>query len=208
VYTLKASKFQIALKSEIIISHTSGPVTLGKASIIANLFVSAGGPQITIAIVGSHFECYDEHYEYRNDEWQSVVKELDGKSDYVIMMGDLNYRIEADRSQLLQLIEQQNYAELLSNDQLRRAQREHPELASFTEGTIEFAPTYKFDENSSVYDTSPKQRIPSYTDRILISRRETAPAPEFAEYRAIDDRISDHRPVRATINVPIPTQTT
>ncbi len=32
---------------------------------------------------------------------------------------------------------------------------------------IEFKPTFKFDKQSELYDTSKKMRIPSWTDRIL-----------------------------------------
>lgn len=37
----------------------------------------------------------------------------------------------------------------------------------FSEGNITFAPTFKFDVGTNHYDSSSKQRVPSYTDRIL-----------------------------------------
>ena len=44
-------------------------------------------------------------------------------------------------------------------------------LKGFKEASISFFPTYKFDLYSNIYDTSKKQRIPAYTDRILYSTR-------------------------------------
>ena len=38
----------------------------------------------------------------------------------------------------------------------------------FSEQPISFAPSYKFDPNSDVYDTSEKQRVPSWTVRSMI----------------------------------------
>ncbi|KAF4685354.1 inositol [Perkinsus olseni] len=42
-----------------------------------------------------------------------------------------------------------------------------PPWSEWKESPIFFPPTYKFDMGTNVYDTSDKQRIPSWTDRIL-----------------------------------------
>ncbi len=44
-------------------------------------------------------------------------------------------------------------------------------LRGFKEPPISFLPTFKFDMHSNIYDTSKKQRIPAFTDRILYSTR-------------------------------------
>lgn len=41
----------------------------------------------------------------------------------------------------------------------------------FTEAPINFAPTYKYDNFSDDYDTSEKNRIPSWTDRVLFRKK-------------------------------------
>ena len=37
----------------------------------------------------------------------------------------------------------------------------------WSEQAIDFAPTYKYDVESTVYDTSEKRRAPAYCDRVL-----------------------------------------
>jgi hypothetical protein len=68
-----------------------------------------------------------------------------------------------------------------------------------TEGPLNFKPTYKYDVGTSVYDTSSKGRIPSWTDRILYIPRQGVTC---LAYNA-DDSVttSDHRPVYASFSL-------
>ena len=40
-------------------------------------------------------------------------------------------------------------------------------VSSIHQGPLFFRPTYKYDVGTDVYDTSKKQRVPSWTDRVL-----------------------------------------
>jgi hypothetical protein len=55
-------------------------------------------------------------------------------------------------------------------DQLENNKVSNVILEKYCEGPLTFLPTYKFDHNCDVYDTSKKQRIPAWTDRILFCR--------------------------------------
>lgn len=45
---------------------------------------------------------------------------------------------------------------------------------TYSEGELNFNPTYKYDDLSDVYDTSKKQRNPAWCDRILYQRSHNA----------------------------------
>ena len=63
---------------------------------------------------------------------------------------------------------------------------------NFCEAPVAFAPTYKLDPNSDRYDSTPKRRVPAWTDRVLFSPDGLAPY----EYKSVPGaRGSDHRPV-------------
>jgi hypothetical protein len=84
-------------------------------------------------------------------------------------------------------------------------------LNKFNEGQLNFDPTYKYDDNCEVYDTSQKMRIPAWCDRVLFSRdaqfkqhlisdkmagdENKASLPVF--YNRRNSSFSDHRPVLA-----------
>lgn len=64
----------------------------------------------------------------------------------------------------------------------------------YSESRITFMPTYKYDLGTDSYDTSEKQRIPAWTDRIL---RKGSSLRQI-NYNTASLRFSDHRPVYAT----------
>jgi hypothetical protein len=85
---------------------------------------------------------------------------------------------------------------LLRHDQLLRSISEGLAFPEFAEGEISFPPTFKFDKGSTEYDTSHKQRIPAWTDRILFKPNDV----QVIEYNCVENALhSDHRPVYASL---------
>jgi hypothetical protein len=77
-------------------------------------------------------------------------------------------------------------------------------LSRFKEGVLNFEPTYKYDDHSDIYDTSKKQRIPAWCDRILYEKVDKNDRHiELLEYNRRENYFSDHRPVIANFNLKI-----
>ena len=65
---------------------------------------------------------------------------------------------------------------------------------------------YKFDVGTSRYDTSEKQRVPSWTDRVLVHAA-TPRSWTIDEYDCqADVNLSDHKPVYAIISLHLGTR--
>ena len=121
-------------------------------------------------------------------------------SDYWIILGDLNFRIETSFEIAFTKIRNKEYKDLIRYDQFYVNCKRDRDMAIVIEGPINFAPTYKFAPGSNNYiNDSEKIRIPSYTDRIL-----------FVDKRGIKNMIykniptlmySDHRPVYAGFEI-------
>ena len=94
--------------------------------------------------------------------------------DFKCFFGDMNFRIDLPNPEVRELIMRKNYKRLLEHDQLLKQRSGNVILNQFTEGDINFDPTYKFDRNCDIYDTSKKMRIPAWCDRILMSRHPEA----------------------------------
>lgn len=106
--------------------------------------------------------------------------------DRVVWAGDLNYRINAPRGVADLLLSKDMHDVLLKNEQLSLERSRHigkagrggeggtlgdplVPFSGYSEGPLNFRPTYKFDSGTDTYDTSTKQRVPAWTDRILYS---------------------------------------
>ncbi len=91
---------------------------------------------------------------------------------------------------------------------------------NFQEGPVDFAPTYKYDLFSDDYDTSEKQRIPAWTDRVLwrvrkygktSKQEEQVAAPDSPDdspvrcqfYGRAELKQSDHRPILAVLDIEV-----
>ena len=80
----------------------------------------------------------------------------------------------------------------------------------FQEGSLNFAPTYKYDLFSDDYDTSEKLRVPAWTDRVLWRRRQLhrQPPPGWSPgtcqwYGRAELKQSDHRPILCVLDVEV-----
>lgn len=127
------------------------------------------------------------------------------QSDYIFFCGDLNYRLDLPRETVEHhiLLQQQkrtaDWLPLLRHDQLLSTISQGKAFPFFQEGKITFAPTFKLDPFTfQTYDTSSKQRIPAWTDRIVFLSNPPH-SVKVLEYDSVPHAThSDHRPVYGT----------
>jgi hypothetical protein len=75
-------------------------------------------------------------------------------------------------------------------------------LTSTSAQSLHFQPcSLRYDVGTSVFDTSPKARLPAYTDRVLFlsADGDGIKATEYTSFPSI--KVSDHKPVSATLHV-------
>jgi len=187
------------------------------------LALDVGGARV--CFVASHLTAHQKKSAERNREFHKISAELAkllapgapppddgadplrGAFDVVAWSGDLNYRVDLPRDAADDLIAARDFAGLLAADQLAGALASGAAWAGYAEAPVAFPPTYKFDAAADgaldVYDTSPKRRVPSYTDRVLVASRD-ADAARIVDYGSVADlRSSDHRPVAATLSLAV-----
>ncbi|OCF57415.1 hypothetical protein L486_04873 [Kwoniella mangroviensis CBS 10435] len=114
--------------------------------------------------------------------------------ELVVLNGDLNYRIDQRRENVISSIAAGELPYLLEHDQLRKEMRSNHafRLRSFEEAPITFPPTYKYNPGTHDYDSSEKRRIPAWCDRILYRK---SPHIRNLNYRRYEPTVSDHRPI-------------
>jgi hypothetical protein len=85
-----------------------------------------------------------------------------------------------------------NLVSIMEHDQLSISRENRLAYAEFDEAPIGFAPTYKYDPGTDDFDTSEKQRVPSWTDRMLF-RGDGVRCASYCAAMAL--RTSDHKPI-------------
>lgn len=123
--------------------------------------------------------------------------------DRIIWFGDLNYRIlSLDYCVMKSLLEQENWKALLEKDQLKIELGAGRVFEGWSEGSIGFAPTYKYCNNSDEYYAAcvagaEKGRAPAWCDRILWYGKDL----RQITYVRTESQFSDHRPVKAVFSL-------
>ncbi|XP_068166343.1 phosphatidylinositol polyphosphate 5-phosphatase type IV [Antennarius striatus] len=136
--------------------------------------------------------------------YRSVPSDVTTRFDQVFWFGDFNFRLSKDRVEVEAIMNHTaggNMGPLLEHDQLSKEINNGSIFKGFQEAPIHFRPTYKFDIGCDIYDTTSKQRTPSYTDRILFRSRQTDGIKVVKYTSCPSIKTSDHRPVVGVFQV-------
>lgn len=188
-------------------------VATGIGGVVGNkggCFVSLQFNETTFCFVGCHLAAREERYEQRCQNFQQILSGISAAQpaglgadtwfDYLFWTGDLNYRLTADRSQVVRWANECNVEALLESDQLMLAKRENKAFYLWTEPEIKFSPSYRFDRGSMAFSEE-KMRTPSYCDRVLY-RCKANTSPTVTNYDCCHElQTSDHHPVWASFEV-------
>ncbi|KAL6064788.1 inositol polyphosphate 5-phosphatase [Balamuthia mandrillaris] len=153
-----------------------------EATGIANVVGNKGGIGVSfsffetsLCFVGCHLAAHHEMIDARNKDFHHLMRglrlgrypgDLHTQFDHLFFVGDLNYRINLDREDVMRLIEDKDWQKLYEKDQLKEQRELGKVFNGFQEGDIVFPPTYRYTRGDRTYNPE-KGRIPSYTDRIL-----------------------------------------
>ncbi|XP_041350505.1 inositol polyphosphate 5-phosphatase K-like [Gigantopelta aegis] len=172
---------------------------------------------VNLIIVNSHLAAHQNNVAERMTDFDSILDDQRFRDedvenildhDYVFWMGDLNFRLDdLSRDEILKHVSEKQFDKLLENDQLIKCCKQKLMFEDFHEGEITFPPTYKFDVGTDDYDTSPKQRLPAWCDRILWHVYDSSYDTVHLAVKPLGYtshsayQISDHKPVTATFEI-------
>ncbi|KAE8575118.1 hypothetical protein XENTR_v10003722 [Xenopus tropicalis] len=167
--------------------------------------------------INAHFAAGDSKVKQRIQNYEKIIKDLQlpknvpdtnpiysdpddatSRFDEVFWFGDFNFRLSKSRSEVDSILEnlpENDMRSLLQHDQLSEEVTKGSIFKGFKEGEIHFRPTYRFNIGSDDYDTSKKQRTPSYTDRVMYKSRNQDDIHVLKYGSCSLMRQSDHKPV-------------
>ena len=153
----------------------------------------------SFCFVNVHLAAGTTNVQDRNNDYQSILNSVKftrnqtiHDNETVFWIGDLNYRIALTSDEVRRRIEKGDFEYLMKYDQLTEEIRSNRAFAGYSEPSLNFNPTYKYDKGTSRYDSSEKFRTPSWTDRIIYKSETVKPLA----YSSSDGVVfSDHKPV-------------
>lgn len=185
----------------------------------------------SVCFVTAHLAAGFANYEERNRDYNTITGGLRFQRnrsiedhEIVVWAGDFNYRIGLGYDPVKALVNQaiigseaireEALGKLYENDQLNIQMVVGNCFNYYREGRVKFLPTYKYDIGKDDFDSSDKQRIPAWTDRIVwkvnyksnvVQTSEVlGPHMKQLEYDSVMGlRFSDHRPVYAIFEMGI-----
>ncbi|KIW17791.1 hypothetical protein PV08_04986 [Exophiala spinifera] len=183
----------------------------------------------SVCFVTAHLAAGFANYEERNRDYQTITSGLRFQRnrsiedhEVVVWAGDFNYRIGLGYEKVKALVNEaiignekvreEALGKLYENDQLNIQMVVGNCFNFYREGRVRFLPTYKYDIGKDDFDSSDKQRIPAWTDRILWKvNHKGAQGGEILgtqmrqlEYDSVMKlKFSDHRPVYAVFEMGI-----
>jgi hypothetical protein len=219
--TLGATHLMVLVRKSVI--RAAGGLSSVRSATLAtgigNVVGNKGGVGICLRLYGtsmlfvsSHLAAGQNKSKERNADFHRINTELplscdvpsthdpgtalSDRFDMVFWLGDLNYRIDGNRGVVEKLIRKNAEAALRNNDQLLNQRAQGNVFEGYREGKICFKPTYKYDPGTDTYDTSKKQRVPAWTDRVLYKTltEEVRTRLRLCQYDSQDSlKCSDHK---------------
>jgi len=173
---------------------------------------------VSVCVLNSHLAAHDHFNQARIDSYNMVLgshtykdqaTELIMYNDYVLWMGDLNFRLEEDTFNFQEIelaVAQNKLSQLLEVDQLSAVRKTGAAFSELSETLPTFPPTFKYKVGTNVFDM---KRRPAWTDRILHKANKgnydkVDLQLENHEYTSHPDiKESDHLPVTANFTMSV-----
>eukprot|EP01061_Rhynchopus_euleeides_P032639 TRINITY_DN5429_c0_g1_i2.p1 TRINITY_DN5429_c0_g1~~TRINITY_DN5429_c0_g1_i2.p1 ORF type:complete len:643 (+),score=144.04 TRINITY_DN5429_c0_g1_i2:238-2166(+) len=171
-----------------------------------------------VCFVGCHLAAHQDRWEARNRDHLEIIAGCRGlglkdfwltnEFHHVFWTGDLNYRIDYARDEVVSLCYKgiEGWNQLYRYDQLQAQLRNENSFLEFMESQPFFQPTYRYARNENTYPDDAKKRIPSWCDRVLWKSlaNETVTQEDYTSVQTVMS--SDHRPVYSIFRLQVRNQ--
>jgi len=142
----------------------AGGLMANKSAVLVPVYIA----EMSMVIIAAHLDPHMKGNDNRIEQLRWLLSQVEDDYDYIVIIGDLNFRLDMKYEDAVNKAFAGNFQYLLEHDQLKYLFNTQPFMEGFFEGEIQFPPTYRYDIGYDIFDTSPKKRVPAYTDRVLI----------------------------------------